>query len=49
MAGANEISSDAAVAEISETDLDIIFTQKKEELEGGVYRTAANHRAKAGC
>lgn len=29
MAGANEISSGAAVAEISETELDIIFTLKR--------------------
>lgn len=34
MAGAKEISPDAAVAEISETELDIIFTLKKEALEG---------------
>lgn len=49
MAAAKEISSDVAVAEISETELDIIFTlKKKEEFEGGLHRIAASHRAQAG-
>lgn len=43
MAGAKEISPDASVAEISETELDIISTLKKEA--GGLDRIAASHRA----
>lgn len=50
MAAAKEISSDVAVAEISETELDIIFTLKKRKSLRGVFtalQLATGHRQAA--
>lgn len=47
MAGAKEISPDASVAEISETELDIIFTLKKEAGGFTALQLATGHRQAA--